>query len=60
MKISFFPILFTATVFATPALAVVPNSHDLIWQSVTFGQSTDLNFGSTVLPEKVGVNETLS
>jgi hypothetical protein len=60
MKISFFPILFTATVFATPALAVVPNSHDLIWQSITFGQSTDLNFGSTVLPEKVGVNETLS
>ncbi|SMB82742.1 hypothetical protein SAMN05660772_02153 [Pasteurella testudinis DSM 23072] len=31
----------------------------LIWQSITFGQSTDLNFGSTILPEKVGTNETL-
>ncbi|WP_209314522.1 right-handed parallel beta-helix repeat-containing protein [Streptomyces bohaiensis] len=27
-----------------------------VWQSVTFGQSTDLNFSSNVLPEKVGVN----
>lgn len=24
------------------------------WQSITFGQSTDLNFQSTILPEKVG------
>lgn len=30
---------------------------DLTWQSITFGQSTDLNFGSTILPEKVGTNE---
>lgn len=27
-----------------------------VWQAVTFGQSTDLNFKSTVKPEKVGVN----
>ncbi|TNH05031.1 exopolygalacturonate lyase [Testudinibacter sp. TR-2022] len=26
---------------------------------MTFGQSTDLNFGSTILPEKVSTNETL-
>ena len=26
------------------------------WQYLTFGQSTDLNFKSTVLPEKVGFN----
>ncbi|WP_267963829.1 right-handed parallel beta-helix repeat-containing protein [Testudinibacter sp. TR-2022] len=31
----------------------------IIWQSITFGQSTDLNFGSTILPEKVSTNETL-
>lgn len=30
---------------------------ELIWKSITFGQSTDLNFGSTILPEKVSTNE---
>jgi pectate disaccharide-lyase len=29
----------------------------LTWQPITFGQSTDLNFGSTILPEKIGVNQ---
>ncbi len=33
------------------------SGQDLVWQSITFGQSTDLNFGSTILPEKVGVNQ---
>ncbi|MFE7629561.1 right-handed parallel beta-helix repeat-containing protein [Kocuria sp. NPDC057446] len=28
----------------------------LEWQEITFGQSTDLNFSSNVLPDKVGVN----
>ena len=28
----------------------------LVWKSITFGQSTDLNFNSNVLPEKVGTN----
>lgn len=27
------------------------------WQARTFGQSTDLNFGSTILPEKIGTNQ---
>ncbi len=27
------------------------------WQALTFGQSTDLNFGSTILPNKVGTNQ---
>lgn len=27
------------------------------WQALTFGQSTDLNFSSNVLPTKVGVNQ---
>lgn len=29
---------------------------DLTWSPITFGQSTDLNFASNVLPEKVGTN----
>ncbi|CAG8998844.1 MAG: Pectate disaccharide-lyase [Candidatus Celerinatantimonas neptuna] len=27
------------------------------WHAITFGQSTDLNFGSTILPNKIGVNQ---
>ncbi|MBU8919384.1 Ig-like domain-containing protein [Bacillus sp. FJAT-29953] len=32
------------------------NKENLVWQSVTFGQSTDLNFAANVLPEKIGTN----
>ncbi|CAM3902232.1 Pectate disaccharide-lyase precursor [Vibrio aerogenes CECT 7868] len=35
----------------------IKNSDNLTWQAITFGQSTDLNFGSTILPEKVGTNQ---
>ncbi|MGG2076515.1 right-handed parallel beta-helix repeat-containing protein [Lelliottia nimipressuralis] len=28
-----------------------------IWKAIAFGQSTDLNFSSNVLPEKIGVND---
>jgi len=35
----------------------IKNSNKLTWQAITFGQSTDLNFGSTILPEKVGTNQ---
>ncbi|SMQ72976.1 hypothetical protein SAMN05444673_2309 [Bacillus sp. OV166] len=31
-------------------------SENLVWQSITFGQSTDLNFTANVLPEKIGTN----
>ncbi|WP_051633609.1 right-handed parallel beta-helix repeat-containing protein [Bacillus sp. UNC41MFS5] len=31
-------------------------NENLVWQSVTFGQSTDLNFAANVLPEKIGTN----
>lgn len=48
------------TLFA-PILGVSTAQADdlsaLTWQGITFGQSTDLNFGSTILPEKVGTNE---
>ncbi|MFM2484941.1 right-handed parallel beta-helix repeat-containing protein [Celerinatantimonas yamalensis] len=27
------------------------------WVPITFGQSTDLNFGSTILPNKIGTNQ---
>ncbi len=33
------------------------NPNSLTWQAITFGQSTDLNFGSTILPEKIGTNQ---
>lgn len=36
------------------------DASELAWQSITFGQSADLNFGSTILPEKVGTNEVTS
>lgn len=36
------------------------NGDHAVWQAITFGQSTDLNFGSTILPEKVGVNRVTS
>lgn len=37
--------------FALPAVA-----QPQTWHAITFGQSTDVNFSSNVLPEKVGVN----
>ncbi|MFV0574475.1 MAG: right-handed parallel beta-helix repeat-containing protein [Vibrio sp.] len=43
--------------FSNLAHAAVPNVKDLTWHAVAFGQSTDLNFGSTILPEKVGTNQ---
>ncbi|BBC35714.1 hypothetical protein SGFS_070080 [Streptomyces graminofaciens] len=47
----------TATLVAAPS-AVAENTaaSDLTWSAITFGQSTDLNFASNVLPEKVGTN----
>lgn len=37
--------------FTLPALA-----QSQTWHAIAFGQSTDVNFSSNVLPEKVGVN----
>ncbi|AEX54654.1 exopolygalacturonate lyase [Rahnella aquatilis CIP 78.65 = ATCC 33071] len=37
----------------------LPDSGKLVWHSMTFGQSTDVNFATNVLPEKIGMNETL-
>ncbi|MGC6386864.1 right-handed parallel beta-helix repeat-containing protein [Ewingella sp. S1.OA.A_B6] len=38
--------------------AALPAASSLIWHSITFGQSTDINFATNVLPEKVGMNAT--
>ncbi len=35
------------------------DSDTVIWKAITFGQSTDLNFASTILPAKIGTNEVL-
>jgi hypothetical protein len=39
-----------------PLSFAATDSSNLQWNSITFGQSTDLNFSANVLPEKVGVN----
>lgn len=46
-----------AAALSPQAFASDINVDELIWKAMTFGQSTDLNFGSTILPEKVGVNQ---
>jgi hypothetical protein len=48
-----------ALAISPAVVAVEIDPSDLTWKAITFGQSTDSNFGSTVLPEKVGTNEVL-
>lgn len=51
------------SLFMLTACADSANHFDgrqAVWQAVTFGQSTDLNFGSTILPEKVGLNHVVA
>jgi pectate disaccharide-lyase len=52
-------IFFTVSIFFVFALglnAQAKNPGELKWQSTAFGQSVDLNFSSTITPEKVGIN----
>ncbi|TDS97824.1 parallel beta helix pectate lyase-like protein [Rahnella sp. BIGb0236] len=44
---------------AQSVAAALPDTGKLVWHSITFGQSTDVNFATNVLPEKTGMNETL-
>lgn len=46
-----------AAALAPSAFASDVAVDKLVWKAVTFGQSTDSNFGSTILPEKVGLNQ---
>ena len=39
--------------------AALPEPGKLVWYSITFGQSTDVNFATNVLADKIGKNETL-
>lgn len=38
------------------SLIAFPSSAT-VWKAIAFGQSTDVNFSSNVLPEKIGVND---
>ncbi|MDR6121426.1 hypothetical protein QFZ87_001023 [Bacillus sp. SLBN-46] len=50
-------LLSTAPMLVSPANAAEEtNASQLKWESITFGQSTDLSFAPNVLPEKVGTN----
>lgn len=44
---------------ACRAIAATPEVNSLSWHSITFGQSTDVNFATNVLPDKIGINHTL-
>ncbi|MCE0496049.1 right-handed parallel beta-helix repeat-containing protein [Vibrio salinus] len=64
MKIAKVPLILSSVLAVSAcsnqsmtAADYIKNSDNLTWQAITFGQSTDLNFGSTILPEKVGVNQ---
>ncbi len=50
------PLVLTlcSAAFVLPAAA-----QQFVWHAITFGQSTDVNFSSNVLPEKVGVNNAV-
>ncbi|WP_130448617.1 right-handed parallel beta-helix repeat-containing protein [Zhihengliuella halotolerans] len=45
-----------AVLVPAPASATTNSTADPVFDQITFGQSTDLNFSANVLPEKVGVN----
>ncbi|TCB99326.1 right-handed parallel beta-helix repeat-containing protein [Kosakonia quasisacchari] len=42
-----------SSLISIPALAAAAP----VWKAIAFGQSTDVNFSSNVLPEKIGVND---
>lgn len=44
---------------SAPVMSALPESGKLVWHSITFGQSTDVNFSTNVLADKIGRNETL-
>lgn len=39
------------------AFSAMATEQPHVWKAIAFGQSTDLNFSSNVLPEKIGVND---
>lgn len=59
MKISPIALAITGALALSACSSTQVTPDTLTWQAITFGQSTDLNFGSTILPEKIGTNEVL-
>ncbi|WP_122096680.1 right-handed parallel beta-helix repeat-containing protein [Rahnella sp. Larv3_ips] len=53
-----FIVALTLAASAQGMAAALPDASKLVWHSITFGQSTDINFATNVLPEKIGMNET--
>lgn len=53
-----FIVALTLVASAQGMAAALPDASKLVWHSITFGQSTDINFATNVLPEKIGMNET--
>lgn len=59
MRTSKFVIAALSLGMCTHSLAAaLPDASKLVWHSITFGQSTDVNFATNVLPQKIGMNET--
>lgn len=52
-----YKIPLTLTVCSSLISAYSQAATTPVWQAIAFGQSTDLNFSSNVLPEKIGVND---
>ncbi|MGY5959191.1 right-handed parallel beta-helix repeat-containing protein [Kosakonia sp. BK9b] len=48
------PLALTLCSALIPASALAASAP--VWKAIAFGQSTDLNFSSNVLPEKIGTN----
>ena len=60
MKIKLLALCISSSFMLSACSTSVDKMDGSTWQAITFGQSTDLNFGSTILPEKVGTNEVLA
>ncbi|ORM75555.1 hypothetical protein HA44_16990 [Mixta gaviniae] len=54
------PLLLLSACGGAWAAAALPTAESLQWRAVTFGQSTDKNFATNVLPEKVASIRSLS
>ncbi|WP_368929162.1 hypothetical protein [Mixta calida] len=50
-------LLLVSGVGSAWAADALPEAENLTWRAITFGQSTDKNFATNVLPEKIGVNQ---
>ncbi|WP_233092456.1 right-handed parallel beta-helix repeat-containing protein [Serratia odorifera] len=47
----------TAVLLGQSAVVTSAAAKEVVWQAITFGQSSDVNFATNVLPKKVGINQ---